>query len=62
MGNDGIAGLRAARAAGVRVLAQDEATSVVYGMPREAVEAGLADEILPLGTMPGRLISLTQPA
>ena len=62
MGNDGIEGLRAARAAGVRVLAQDEASSVVYGMPREAAEAGVADEVLPLGTMAGRLVALTQPA
>ena len=58
MGNDGIEGLRVARAAGARVLAQDEATSVVYGMPREAVAAGLADEVVPLGDLPSRLIAL----
>ena len=49
MGKDGLAGARAIRAAGGRVLAQDEATSVVYGMPRAVAEAGLADAVVPLG-------------
>jgi len=47
MGEDGVAGLRAVRAAGGRVLAQDEASCVVYGMPRSAIRAGLADAVLP---------------
>jgi two-component system chemotaxis response regulator CheB len=51
MGNDGALGLDALKRAGARVLAQDEASCVVYGMPRAAVEAGLADEILPLDRM-----------
>ena len=41
MGSDGVGGLRAAHAAGALVLAQDEASSVIYGMPREAVQAGV---------------------
>lgn len=41
MGSDGVAGLRTVRAHGGTVLAQDEASAVVYGMPREAVLAGL---------------------
>jgi two-component system chemotaxis response regulator CheB len=49
MGDDGVTGLRAVRRAGGRVIAQDEATSVVYGMPGAAVAAGLADAVLPLG-------------
>ncbi|OGU02014.1 MAG: chemotaxis response regulator protein-glutamate methylesterase [Gemmatimonadetes bacterium GWC2_71_10] len=49
MGSDGVAGLAAVKTAGGRVLAQDEASSVVFGMPREAVVAGLADEVLPVG-------------
>lgn len=48
MGRDGLEGARALRAAGARVLAQDEASSVVYGMPRAVVEAGLAEAALPL--------------
>jgi two-component system chemotaxis response regulator CheB len=58
MGDDGIAGLRVAHAAGARVLAQDEATSIVYGMPKEAARARLVDEILPLGEIAGRLTAL----
>jgi two-component system, chemotaxis family, protein-glutamate methylesterase/glutaminase len=49
MGRDGTAGLGAIKRAGGYAIAQDEATSVVWGMPGSAVEAGLADEILPLG-------------
>jgi two-component system, chemotaxis family, protein-glutamate methylesterase/glutaminase len=48
MGRDGSAGARATRAHGGFVLAQDEATSAVFGMPRAIAEAGLADRILPL--------------
>ena len=49
MGADGAAGLLAMRQAGARTVAQDEATSVVYGMPREAARMGAAGIILPLG-------------
>jgi two-component system, chemotaxis family, protein-glutamate methylesterase/glutaminase len=48
MGCDGLSGCREIRAAGGAVLVQDEATSVVWGMPGHVAEAGLADEILPL--------------
>jgi len=48
MGHDGREGARALRNAGGTVLAQDEKTSVVWGMPGAVAEAGLADEILPL--------------
>jgi len=48
MGRDGAAGLRQIRQAGGRTLAQDEATSVVYGMPREAALLEAAERILPL--------------
>jgi len=48
MGSDGAAGLLAIRKAGGLTLAQDEATCVVYGMPREAALIGAAERILPL--------------
>jgi two-component system, chemotaxis family, protein-glutamate methylesterase/glutaminase len=48
MGRDGATGLLAIRRAGGRTLAQDEATSVVYGMPREAVLLQAVDRVLPL--------------
>jgi two-component system chemotaxis response regulator CheB len=49
MGRDGAAGLLKIRQAGGQTIAQDEATSVVYGMPREAVLLGAAQQVLPLG-------------
>ncbi len=58
MGNDGVDGLKAVKAAGGQVLAQDETTSVVYGMPREAVVAGVADAVLGIDEMAPRLVEL----
>lgn len=49
MGRDGAAGLLEVRRAGGSTFAQDEATSVVYGMPREAAILGAAGRVLPLG-------------
>jgi two-component system, chemotaxis family, protein-glutamate methylesterase/glutaminase len=46
MGNDGSAGAKAIKAAGGLVLAQDEATSVIFGMPAEAIKAGAVDQVL----------------
>ena len=60
MGRDGAAGLLAIRQAGGLTIAQDEATSVVYGMPREAALLGAAERILPLDGIAPALIRLTR--
>jgi two-component system chemotaxis response regulator CheB len=49
MGQDGLRGCEAIRESGGQVLAQDESTSVVWGMPGFVTRAGLADRVLPLG-------------
>jgi len=46
MGNDGASGAKAIKAAGGFVLAQDEATSVIFGMPAETIKAGAVDQVL----------------
>jgi two-component system chemotaxis response regulator CheB len=58
MGRDGAAGLLAVRRAGGLTIAQDEATSVVYGMPREAVLLGAAARVLPLPEIGAALAAL----
>lgn len=56
MGNDGAMGLKALREAGARTLAQDEATSVVFGMPKVAWECGGAEEQVALPDISRRLL------
>jgi two-component system chemotaxis response regulator CheB len=56
MGDDGARGLLALRRAGARTIAQDEASCVVYGMPREAAEIGAAELVLPLGEVAPKLL------
>lgn len=58
MGRDGAAGLLAVRTAGGQCLAQDEASSVVYGMPREAALLGAAHRILPLSEIAKAIVQL----
>ncbi|MEY4582323.1 MAG: hypothetical protein RL701_7026 [Pseudomonadota bacterium] len=60
MGSDGVDGLRALRRTGATVIAQDEATSVVFGMPKAAVDAGLASSVLPLPQIAPRLVQLSR--
>ena len=55
MGTDGVEGLRLARDAGGTVFAQSEASSVVWGMPGAAVNAGLVDRVVDLGEMAGAI-------
>jgi len=51
MGSDGAPGLQAMHDAGAHTVAQDEATCVVFGMPKEAIKLGAVDRILPLNEM-----------
>ena len=53
MGDDGARGLKEMHDAGARTVAQDEASCVVFGMPKEAIKLGAADQILPLDQIPG---------
>lgn len=58
MGRDGADGLLAMRRSGARCLAQDEESSVVWGMPREAWECGAAERLVPLDEMAREIVSL----
>jgi two-component system chemotaxis response regulator CheB len=58
MGKDGALGLKEMRDAGARTIAQDEATSIVWGMPGEAVAVGGAADVLPLGDIWSRVLQL----
>ncbi len=60
MGDDGALGLKWMRDAGCHTLAQDKATSVVWGMPGEAVKLGAAEEVLPLDRIASRMLELAK--
>jgi two-component system chemotaxis response regulator CheB len=57
MGKDGAEGLLRMKQAGAHTLAQDEASCVVFGMPKEAIALGAADEVAPLGEMSRRVLA-----
>lgn len=61
MGSDGAAGMLRMHAAGVRTIAQDESSCVVFGMPREAIRMGGVDEVAPLDRIAGRLAAACSP-
>lgn len=56
MGDDGALGAASIKQAGGRVIAQDESTSVIFGMPAAAIQAGVVDEVLPLGAISWKLV------
>jgi two-component system chemotaxis response regulator CheB len=58
MGADGLSGAKAIVAAGGNVIAQDEATSVVWGMPGQVAHAGLCSAVLPIQEIAPRLTRL----
>lgn len=57
MGQDGVEGARCIREAGGQVIVQDEASSVVWGMPGAVHQAGLANKVLPLMDIPGEIVA-----
>jgi len=59
MGTDGAAGACTVKAAGGSVIAQDEATSVVFGMPKAAIDSGCVDQTMPLPEIAAKLLQLT---
>jgi two-component system response regulator WspF len=62
MGRDGAAGLLVLRRAGWTTLAQDQATSVVWGMPKAAIDAGAAVHVLPPERMTSTIVAALRPA
>ena len=56
MGRDGAKGLKAMKAVNARTLAQDEASCVVYGMPRAAYATGAVDQVRSLGQMAAAIV------
>ncbi len=58
MGDDGARGLKEMHEAGAATLAQDQHTSVVWGMPREAVQRGGVDRVLSLARISEQILSL----
>ena len=57
MGGDGAKGMLAMKQAGAYTIAQDEASCVVFGMPKEAIKLGGVDKILPLGDIAGAVLT-----
>ena len=57
MGRDGARGLAAIRAVGGRTIAQDRASSVVFGMPGRAIEQGAAEKVVGLESIPEAIVS-----
>jgi two-component system, chemotaxis family, protein-glutamate methylesterase/glutaminase len=60
MGCDGAAGLLTMRRAGARTIAQDEKSSIVFGMPMEAIKCGAAEHVVSLSDVAGMLMKLAQ--
>jgi len=58
MGSDGASGMLAMNKAGARTIAQDEATSVVFGMPKEAYKCGGAERLMPLQKIAAEVIKI----
>jgi two-component system chemotaxis response regulator CheB len=62
MGDDGARGLLEMREAGSHTVAQDEESSVVFGMPKEAIQRGAAARVLPLGRVANEITTYARMA
>ncbi|MBL8473840.1 MAG: chemotaxis response regulator protein-glutamate methylesterase [Rhodocyclaceae bacterium] len=60
MGDDGARGLKEMHDGGAATVAQDEASSVVFGMPKEAIKLGAADQVLPLSGIPQAILNFAR--
>jgi two-component system, chemotaxis family, protein-glutamate methylesterase/glutaminase len=56
MGHDGLIGAKAIKQIGGKVIAESKSSATIYGMPREVVEAGLADAVLPIDQINGKIL------
>lgn len=59
MGSDGAKGIRAIKSAGGLTIAQDEATSTIFGMPRAAIETNCVDKVLPIAEISKEILNLS---
>ena len=62
MGRDGAEGLLTMKEAGARTIAQDEKSCVVFGMPKEAIKLGAADQVMSLEDMPRKVLGFFRSA
>jgi two-component system chemotaxis response regulator CheB len=60
MGDDGARGMLEMKEAGAKTIAQDEATCVVFGMPKEAIKLNSVDKVMPLEAIAGAILSATR--
>src|SRR5208283_414057 len=58
MGSDGVRGMEKIKKAGGTTIAQDQKTSVVFGMPKIAIESGCIDRVLPIGEISGEIVRI----
>ncbi len=59
MGTDGTRGARLIKAAGGRIIAEDQSSCIIYGMPRSVIEAGLADRVAPLERIAAEIVKMS---
>jgi len=60
MGDDGARGMKEMHDAGAKTIAQDEASCVVFGMPKEAIKLGCVDQTLSLNQIPNAMVAFTR--
>lgn len=60
MGRDGVKGMAAIKIMGGTTIAQDETSSIVFGMPRAAIESGTVDKVLPSRQIPDLLVDYSR--